>query len=169
MKNLAMVLCFSVLLSIGMIGLASAQDEWQDISAIGLQFSLPADWEEFDMARNGNGHQESIWYKGEFAEPTHLLAMNRGEMVAMLLEVIVVEDDEGIEIISDETIEFLEHDARSVFVLHHREEDYGRFIAIENFTQAGEDFFLVLTFNEPLLDEFQPVLEEIMASFSLVN
>ena len=168
MKNLALVLCFSVFLSIGMISLASAQDEWQDISTIGLQFSLPADWEEFDMARNGNG-QESIWYKGEFAEPTYLLAVSRGEMVAMLLEVIVDEDDEDIEIITDETIEFLEHDARSIFVLHHGEEDYGRFIAIENFTQAGEDFFLVLTFNEPLLDEFQPVLEEIMASFSLAN
>jgi|GEM_PF-3846988 len=50
-------------------------------------------------------------------------------------------DDESMEVITDEIIEFLGHDARSVLMLNHYEENFGRFILIEKISEEDEGFF----------------------------
>jgi len=168
MKKLPIVVCLCALLSILFAGSSLAEEEWQDISAIGLHFRLPADWEEVEEEM-GLSDQETIWFKGDFEEPTHFLILIRGEGVAEFMEFIVEEDDEDMVTITDETIDFLGYDARSVLILNQHEEDYGYFIVMENFVHEEEELFMMIICNDHLFPEFQPVLEEIIDSFALAN
>ena len=172
MRKITLVLCLSILLSIliGMViaGSSMAQDEWQNISAMGVNFNIPPDWEKLDEFI-GISEQEGAWFAGDIEHPNAYVIMARGEDLSFFLEIIMEEDDENIELISDENIEFLGHDARSVLMLNHYEEDFGRFILIENFSEQNEDFFMMIGVQEVLSEEFQPVIDTILASFTLEN
>ncbi|GEM_PF-991914 len=170
MKKLALILLFSVFMVMALTGTSIGQDQWQDISTLGLSFALPADWEMLDEEL-GMTEKEEVWFKGEEVQPNYAMILLRGEAVAMYLEGIVEETPEEFKdyLFADETIEFLGHEARSVFLFNPFEEAYFRMIAVKNLAETNEDILLYIFALEPLYEEFQPVLEKILASFSLQN
>lgn len=80
-----------------------------------------------------------------------------------------MEDEENVDRISDETIQFLGKDGRSVYLHNKMDGTHGRFIAVEGILETGEDLFLMIGVLDEYREAFQPVLDQILASFNFAE
>jgi len=78
MKKLMLIVCMTVILSMCIASFSMAQDEWQNISAMRVSFSLPSDWEKLDEFIELS-EQEGAWFTGDIERPNAYIIMAQGE------------------------------------------------------------------------------------------
>jgi len=143
-------------------------DEWQTATLWPISFQVPADWQMVEE-RMGLSEQEMGWFLGDFHEPKLSLAVAYAEEAAMFLDIIIMGFDEDVDVLFEGTIQILGKEGRLVSLFNRTDRTYGSFIAVEEVTPAGEDVLLLIGSIEEEYQAFEPIQEQILASFTLID
>lgn len=166
MKRLFLLTVVAVfLVSIAFISVAWAEEDWQTITAHGITLLLPPDWQQLEE-NLGFSEKESAWYSGDVSEPNQFLIFARGENIATFLEMFIETEVEESEIVQDISKLIDDVEMRMVTMENPQDDETIIFIAADKIFNNGDGVFMNITFFGGTSEEFQPILEKILDSFS---
>ena len=166
LKKLFLLTVVSIfLVSIAFISVAWAEEYWQIITAHGITLSLPSDWQQLEE-NLGFSEKESAWYSGDVNKPDQFLIFARGENVATFLQMFIETETEESEIVEDISKSIGDTEFRMVTMENTQDDETIIFTAADKVFNNGDGIFMNITFFGSEFEEFQPILEKILDSFS---
>ena len=153
------------LVNIAFISVAWAEEDWQTITAHGITYSLPPDWQQLEEDL-GFSEKESAWYSGDVSKPDQFLILARGENVATFLQMFIETETEDSEIVEDISKSIGDAEFRMVTMKSPQDDETIIFAAADKVFNNGDGIFMNITIFGSTSEEFQPILEKILDSFS---
>ena len=164
MKRLFLLTVVAVfLVSIAFISVAWAEEDWQTITAHGISFSLPPDWQQLEE-NLGFSEKESAWYSGDVSKPDQFLILARGENVATFLQMFIETETEDSEIVEDISKSIGDAEFRMVTMENSQDDETIIFAAADKVFNNGDGIFMNITIFGSEFEEFRPILEKILNS-----